>query len=264
MDRAALYTGCQDEVRNDQVQAVMELIIRRGKHEPGQYLTGRVNFLGIDFLVEAPVFIPRPETEVLVEKLVDLACSKSRSGTASPVILDIGTGSGVIAVSALKLIPGATAYASDIIDPGLAKLNAVRNGVAERMHFVRGDLLGPFRTLYGDRDMDGGLRADFIISNPPYIPTSQIGDLQPEIRLFESFAALDGGEDGLVAIRKLIRESGGILKPDGALLLELSPEQENDVGEESAKYFENVSFIKDLSGDTRVLVAQSAKNRGGA
>jgi release factor glutamine methyltransferase len=75
VDRAALYTGCRDEVRNDQVQTVMELIIRRGKHEPGQYLTGRVNFLGFDFLVKAPVFIPRPETEVLVEKLVELAHS---------------------------------------------------------------------------------------------------------------------------------------------------------------------------------------------
>jgi release factor glutamine methyltransferase len=170
----------------------------------------------------------------------------------------------VIAVSVLKLLPEATAYASDIIDLGLAKLNADRNGVGGRIHFVRGDLLSPFGQVDGNGSRDGNLplRADFIVSNPPYIPTSQIGDLQPEIRLFESSLALDGGEDGLFPIRKLIRESGKNLKPDGALLLELSPEQENDVREEAVKHFENVSFVKDLSDDTRVLVAQAAKNRG--
>lgn len=253
LDKTSLYMSYDNEVTDEKTEAILRLVNRKASHEPIEYVTGKVNFMGFEFLIKPPVFIPRPETEVLVETVVELAKGRGGKFNAPTIILDIGTGCGAIGIALLKFLPTGIVYAVDIIDLGLAKLNAIKHMVNDRINFIRGNLLTPFKFQ--------GIRADFIVSNPPYIPTAQISSLQPEIRLFEAHSALDGGEDGLVLIRKLIRETGKYLKPDGTLLLELSPEQENAVREEAMRYFDDVRFVKDFCGQTRILVAKVASEQ---
>ncbi len=243
LNKISLYLNYNKALSNPEQSAISKLLTRRLNHEPLEYLTGQVNFMGLDFIIEPPVLIPRPETEVLVETLVEVARDKK-----NPIIFDIGTGCGIIGIASLKFLPSARVYASDIIDPRLARRNAIKQGVSERISFLRGDLLTPFSG-----------EADFIVSNPPYIPSSEIPFLQPEIKFFESHTALDGGEDGLFFIRELIRTSGAKLKKTGMLLLEISPEQANTIKKEALKHFESVDFIKDFFGRTRVFLAKYPK-----
>ncbi len=243
LNKISLYLNYNKALSDFEQSAISKLLTRRLNHEPLEYLTGQVNFMGLDFMIEPPVLIPRPETEVLVETLVEVARDKK-----NPIIFDIGTGCGIIGIASLKFLPSARVYASDIIDPRLARRNAIKQGVSERISFLRGDLLTPFSG-----------EADFIVSNPPYIPSSEIPFLQPEIKFFESHTALDGGEDGLFFIRELIRTSGAKLKKTGMLLLEISPEQANTIKKEALKHFESVDFIKDFFGRTRVFLAKYPK-----
>ncbi len=305
IDKISLYLHYNKILSDLEQASISKLLARRLEHEPLEYLTGQVNFMGIDFMIEPPILIPRPETEVLVETLVKLAKSRNDSQTAPTIIFDIGTGSGIIGITSLKFLPNARVYASDIIDLHLAKRNAIKLStchsftsaqdkseptchsepfgchserseesqflpqdklreesrgcqskprkesklkISERISFLRSDLLQSFKR-----------KADFIVSNPPYISSSEIPSLQPEIKLFESHTALDGGEDGLFFIRELIRTSGNNLKKSGMLLLEISPEQTDTIGKEALKYFESVEFIKDFFGRTRVFLAKYPK-----
>ncbi|MCK4307834.1 peptide chain release factor N(5)-glutamine methyltransferase [candidate division WOR-3 bacterium] len=249
LNKISLYLNYNKALSNSEQFAISKLLARRLNHEPLEYLTGYVNFMGLDFMIEPPVLIPRPETEVLVETLVEVARDKK-----NPIIFDIGTGCGAIGIASLKFLPNARVYASDIIDLRLARRNAIKLKVSERIRFLRGDLLHPFF-----EESCGKGKADFIVSNPPYIPSSEIPSLQPEIRFFESHTALDGGEDGLFFIRELIKTSVVKLKKSGMLLLEISPEQADTVKKEALKYFESVDFIKDFFGRTRVFLAKYPK-----
>ena len=262
-DRVGIYINYDKLLSSSELKSINSIISKRLNYEPLQYLTNEVNFLGINFIVEPPVFIPRPETEVLVQTLIE-QCSAEvyprlkwwDAGNKPPLysyrrvtIFDIGTGCGVIGISALKFLPSATVYASDIMSLELAKRNAEKVGVIDRILFLRGNLLEPFK----------GEKADFVVSNPPYISTQLISKLQPEIRLFESRTSIDGGEDGLFFIRKLIETAPLSLKPSGVLLLEISPEQENRVREKALKHFNSVDFIKDFYGRTRVAKCEKLK-----
>jgi release factor glutamine methyltransferase len=239
--KTELYINYNKEISDSPANSIIKLAHRRAKYEPLEYIIKKVNFMGIEFSIEAPIFIPRPETEVLVSFLIEIAKYKKRI-----TIFDICTGCGAIGIAILRFLPNAIVYASDIIDLKIAKVNAVRNKVKDRISFIKGDLFTPFKET----------KVDFIISNPPYIPTSKIPTLQPEIRLFESHASIDGGKDGLFFIYKLIEESPKYLKLGGTLLVELSPEQKTKVKNKALKYFSSVNFVKDFHNKDRVLVAK--------
>lgn len=245
LNRIQLYTESEENVNQSELEKTLNLLNRRLAHEPLQYLTHQVNFLGIDLLIEPPIFIPRPETEVLVQVLASISNPKNE-----PVIFDIGTGCGAIAIGCLKFLPQATVYASDVINLSLAQKNAQIAKLDKQIHFFRGSLFEPFKYK----------KADFIVSNPPYIPSSCIPQLQPEIRLFESRIALDGGDDGLFFIRTLIERAPSYLKSSGMLLLEISPEQKERIKEEAvnSNNFGEVQFINDFWDKPRVFLAKCA------
>lgn len=226
-----------DPLCNSIVSTMMEDRIR-GK--PIQYIIGECGFLDWTFCVGRGVFIPRPETEVLVEVAESLS-------PLSPTIYDIGTGCGVIGISLARLIPCATIYASDIIDLRIAEINSRRLGVEERVFFLRGSLFEPYQKLKS---------ADIIVSNPPYIPSKEIPLLQREIRDYEPLKSLNGGEDGLYFIRKLIASAPLYLKPGGWLIFEIGDGQWERVRRLASSYFNTVSLKRDYSKRERVCVCR--------
>lgn len=191
---------------------VMELFGRRAGREPLQFILGTQEFCGLEFAVGPAALIPRPETQVLVEEVM-----RHCSMEPHPIIADIGTGSGCVAVALATALPSASLYATDLSPAalGLARSNAVRHGVQDRVVFLRGDLLGPLR----DRRLEGRVAA--VVSNPPYIPEGEIADLPPEVGSFEPWLALAGGADGLAMHRRLLDEAAGLLVPGGLLALEV-------------------------------------------
>lgn len=242
IDRMKLYLSYNRDLSAEELNIINELLTRRVRHEPIQYIMGETEFMWFKFLVNPSVFIPRPETETVVETLIELA-----KLSKSPVIFDIGTGSGVIAISVLRFIKDAFVYASDIGPLDVAQKNAGRLGVKDRIKFFRGDLFEPFR---------GNQRADFIVSNPPYVKTRDIEFLQPEIREFEPHKSLDGGEDGMKFIKPLIEESKNYLREGGTLILEIGDDNNQKIKDIATNFFQEVRIIKDLANKDRVLVAR--------
>ena len=206
---------------------------------PLPYLTGKVEFYGLDIRVTPEVLIPRPETEVLVE----LALAY-RPGS----VVDVGTGSGCIAIALAANLPTVTVYAIDISPAALAvaRRNAERLGVGDRIEFIVGDLLS--------RRPEP---VDLIVSNPPYVSADEWASLPPAIRHHEPRLALDGGPDGLAVIRRLVSQSQGLLGPGGALLFEISADQSEQAQDIAQTYFpEDGTIIRvhpDLAGRDRVL-----------
>jgi release factor glutamine methyltransferase len=190
-----------------------ELIDRRAAGCPSAYLVGQREFFGIDIYVDRRVMIPRPETERLVDAVADLL--RDHPG---PLIVEIGTGSGAIAVALARALPRARILATDISAPGLevARLNAERAGVADRIEWAEGAGLEPLAAR--------GLveTVDALVANPPYIPTAEIARLPREVREYEPRAALDGGPDGLAVHRAIIAGARHYLRPAGALALEVA------------------------------------------
>jgi release factor glutamine methyltransferase len=241
--------------------AVFEaLVARRERREPTGYIIGHREFWELDIEVDASVLVPRPETELLVEEALSRlspadgrgpdAGPEDRTGTARrPHIADVGTGSGCIAIALARWLPAAVVTAIDASEAALAvaRRNAVRHDVADRVRCLRGDLLeaagGPF---------------DAVVSNPPYVPAPDIPGLQPEVRDHEPHAALAGGEDGLDLIRRLVPAAAAALRPRGWLLFEFGFGQERGVREIIAAEprLELVEIRPDLAGIPRVLVAR--------
>ncbi len=211
VDRTYLLTRSNEPVDEPVYQNYLGLIRRRAGGEPLQYITGRQEFYGLDFTVTPDVLIPRPETEFLVERAIELA------GDRALTIVDVGTGSGCVAVALAFYLPAARVIATEISPPALrvARSNAERHNVAERIIFLEGDLLEPLAGL----ELESAV--DLLVSNPPYVPERDRAGLQTEVRDYEPEGALFGGDEGLDFYRRLLAEGGRVVKPCGHLALEI-------------------------------------------
>ena len=219
-------------------------IARRQVGEPIQYITGEAEFFGLPFAVSPGVLIPRPETEHLVEEVIRLA-----GAFTEPRIADIGTGSGAIAVALAHSLPEAHIIATDFSPQALAiaKHNAIRNSVEDRIEFFEGDLLAPL----------AGQSFHIIASNPPYIPLSDLNSLSVEVREHEPHAALFAGDDGLALYRRLIPDARELLIPGGWLVMEIGYGQREAIEKVMIENkYGDVHFIEDYQGIPRVAVGQ--------
>jgi len=215
MPRMKLYLNFERKLADTELDALRELVRRRGQREPLQHLIGSTSFCGFEITVNRHVLIPRPETELLAEAgWLFLSTINHQPSTA----LDFGTGSGCIAIAITAKCPSARIVALDLSAEALAiaQQNAAKNGVAERLEFRHGD---GFAALKPDE------RFDLIVSNPPYIPSAEIETLQPEVRDHDPRGALDGGADGLDFYHRLAAEAAPFLKPGGKLMLEFGEGQ---------------------------------------
>jgi release factor glutamine methyltransferase len=245
--RIQLYARFDEDPGDEPRTAFRELVRRRAEGTPVAYLVGRREFYSLSFRVTPDVLIPRPETEFLVMRLLDLA----KPTDAEWTIADVGTGSGVIAVCAAKWLAASRIVALDISRKALdvAAANAGDHGVRDRIDFIESDLFArvpPERTL------------DFIVSNPPYVAESEVAQLSRDVRDYEPRHALVAGPSGTEVIARLIDQAGERLKPGGWLLTEISPQIESAVREllASDKRFELGATVKDLAGLGRVIQAQ--------
>lgn len=252
--RIALYTAFAEVAEEAERTAFRELVRRRAEGTPVAYLLGRREFYSLSFRVTPDVLIPRPETEFVVVALLDRAKERAKNGGAEHAaveIADVGAGSGILAVCAAKYLPRARVTAIDISPAALdvARANAADHGVAERIEFVQGDLLGCLAE---------GRQFDFIISNPPYVSESELAELAPEVREHEPHAALVAGERGTEVIERLIVQAAERLKPGGWLIVEVSPMIEPAVRELIAAEprLELEPTVKDLAGLARVVQAR--------
>jgi release factor glutamine methyltransferase len=220
-DRAFLVTHSDELLTAEQLRSYLSAAGRRAAGEPLQYITGAQEFYGLDFEVNENVLIPRPETELLVEAALALL-----KETRAPLVCDVGTGSGCIAVSLLHERRDARALALDVSTAALevAARNAARNGVAERIDFLVSDCFDALAP-----DGHEAARFDLIASNPPYVAEDDLEGLQREVRDHEPRVALTPGGDGLSVIRRLVSESPRHLKPGGSLLLEIGFNQHERV-----------------------------------
>lgn len=245
MDRAGLYRDWEKPLPEETEARFFELVGRRSLGEPVAYLTGHKEFMGLDFTVCPSVLIPRPETELLVETAL-------KELPPSAVVIDVGTGSGAIAVSLACFRTDAVVYATDRSPEALrvARFNADRLGVGERCFFYEGDLLEPLAGLISGR------RADLIAANLPYIARDEYPGLPEGVRLFEPSLALDGGAGGLALYRRLIPAAPGFLKKGGLLLLEIGCRQGQAVSALLSSPAWKASVQKDLAGLDRLVVAR--------
>lgn len=247
VDRIGLYTRPERLLSETELASYHNLLVRRAQGEPVAYLTGTREFMGLEFNVSSAVLIPRPETELLVE--IVLNTLRPLSGQAC--IVDVGTGSGAIAVSLAKYLPTAQIYALDISPAALAmaEQNAVQHGVAERVSFQQSNLLSALLT-----DIAG--QVDWIVANLPYIPSADIPQLQLEVVGHEPKLALDGGSDGLVLYRELIPQASQMLKPGGQLIMEMGWDQGRELlSLLDGESWNNAQIIKDYAGLDRFVRA---------
>lgn len=248
--REEIYLDFDRPLGAESRKLVRELLQRRARREPVAYIIGKKEFWSLDFLVSRNVLVPRPETELLVELALKLATEVK--GTDLVRILDLGTGSGAIAVSLARELKDAEIWASDISSGALkiARVNASRHGVEERIRFVHGDAFEPVQSQ--------GAFFDLVLSNPPYVRRSEIQDLPPEVREWEPRQALDGGEDGLESIRRIVQE-GHLYAADGAFVaLEIGADLARGVAALFAGVgsYSEISIHRDLAGKDRVVAAR--------
>jgi release factor glutamine methyltransferase len=256
LDRCGLYQRLPERLSPADCVAFEKLLERRAAREPLAYITGEKEFWSLDFFVTPAVLIPRPETELLVELALDCAGRPARGRRIK--ILDVGTGSGAIAVSLAKHLPESEVWAVDITSAalGIAAANAKRHNVEERMRFLRGDL---FDALDG-----AGVSFDLIVSNPPYVRTAELIGLAPEIRDWEPLTALDGGADGLDYYRRIIGAAPIYLGGGGRLLLEIGADLADAVVDLCARAgcYAPASVQRDYAGRDRAVTAVKGACRG--
>ncbi|HEV3261388.1 MAG TPA: peptide chain release factor N(5)-glutamine methyltransferase [Gemmataceae bacterium] len=243
--RIELYTRYEEIASTEARGRFRELVRRRMEGCPVAYLVGRKEFFALEFEVSPAVLIPRPESEFVV-----MECLRLAKELAGPRILDIGTGTGNIAVAVARQHPGAQLTAVDLSPEALAvaQRNAARHGVAERMRFLLGDLFGP---------IPAGERFDFLLSNPPYIAREHVGGLPPGVRDYEPHLALDGGPGGYAVLDRLLLRAAEYLEPGGHLILEIGAAQEEAARQRITARggYELFPTIHDYSGHARVLRA---------
>ena len=244
--RHRLYAFQDDDLSTEVERTLEEVMERRLKREPLAYILGHREFYGIDLLVGPAVMVPRPETELLVERAM-LVCME-RMDKGRLVVADVGTGSGGIAINLAIHIPQAKIFATDLSRDALevARANVLKYKVGERVTLVPGDLLDPITGTI-----------DVIVANLPYIPTQRLAVLQPEVR-WEPPAALDGGTDGLDLLRRLMGQAVSKLPDDGVVLLEIDPGQAEPLRRLAQELFPgaNVSVEQDLAGHDRIFVLE--------
>ena len=249
IDRTGLYQQFNGELSPEEEKDFWNLIERRLRGEPAAYITGHREFYGLDFHVDPGVLIPRPETELLVEKALELGREREVSTVA-----DIGTGSGAIAISLAVGLPRARIYATDISPAalGVACYNCQHHGVAERVWLLQGDLLDPLPEP-----------VDLIVANLPYVRAPDLAEVNT--LNFEPTLALDGGSDGLDKIRRLCMQAGGKLTPRGALLLEIGCGQEGVVSDllHALCPAAEIEVTPDLAGIDRVVSLRLGPDRKG-
>ena len=249
-DRAWLLAHIQEQIGEESNKLFMKAVGRRAGREPLQYIVGKQEFWGLDFLVTGDVLIPRPETELIIETALTLAPNKDVRFT----ILDLCTGSGCIAVSLAKELASARIFASDKSEKALdvARENARRHGTTDRIRFLEGDLFGPLEEL------GLGGRVDIMVSNPPYVPLEEYSALQPEVRDHEPRMALLAGQSGTEVHQRIIDGAPEFLRSEGALIMEMGMGQaealEHMIRENGT--FNKPDVLKDLAGIERVIVAR--------
>jgi release factor glutamine methyltransferase len=244
--RIELYTRYDETASDEARECFRALVRRRVEGCPVAYLVGRKEFFALEFEVGPAVLIPRPESEFVVMECLRLAKEMPR-----PRVLDLGTGSGNIAVAVAQQHPGVQATAVDLSPDALAVAgrNAARHGVAERVRFLTGDLYAP---LPADE------RFDFVLSNPPYIAREELDRLPVGVRDYEPRLALDGGPGGYVVFERLLARAGEFLEPGGHLIVEIGAPQKRPARQriEAHGMFELAETIHDYSGHPRVLSAR--------
>ena len=254
-DRVRILSHPEQEIDDAARERVRDLVRRRAGGEPLQYLTGEQEFYGLAFRVTPAVLVPRPETEILVEQAIALMRRRASPGLR---FADIGTGSGCIAVSVACHVPEALGWAVDISAAALAvaRENARRHGVADRIRFVRSDFLACFPEKPC---------LDFVLCNPPYVALDDYDSLPPEVKNHEPHEALFGGPSGMDAVRRLVPEAAARLAAGGSLLLEAGAGQ----AERIARLMENEGLslravVNDLQGIPRCLIGtrDSGRNDG--
>lgn len=245
IDRTHLYQRLREELPSGATDAFQALLRRRLAHEPTAYILGRKEFYGLELEVTPAAIIPRPETETLVELVLEFV--RTREARHEMRVADVGVGCGAIAAALAVNLPQAEIIATDISRDALAlaRRNADRHGVAGRIRFLESDLLEPL-----DAPMD------VIAANLPYVRTGDFEAGPPEIRDHEPRLGLDGGPDGLRIIERLLGQAPSRLKPGGALFVEIGEEQGNAARKLAAQSFPRarIEVRKDLSGLDRVLV----------
>lgn len=244
VDRLYIHLNLHKELTKEQLDSFNEMIEDRLKGRPIAYIVNNREFMGLDFYVEEGVLIPRPDTEPLVEEVIELV-----KGKENLKIVDIGTGSGAITVSLAKYIKDCQVYSLDISDKALSigLKNAISNEVEDKINFIKSNIFSGIE--------DKGLELDVIVSNPPYIRRADIETLHTQVKDYEPYIALEGGEDGLNFYRDITRESVKYLKDKGILAFEVGHDQAEDVSE-ILKHngYTNIYTKKDLQGIDRVVI----------
>lgn len=256
MSRTQIYTEPARKLNPAETRELVLMIQRRLNHEPSSYILQECEFYGLDFHVEHGVFIPRPETEVLVEQALNFA---DHLGNAKKKIkiADIGTGCGAIAISLALALPKSKIYATDISHLALkvARINCRRHGVENQVELLLGNLLEPLPEA-----------VDIIVANLPYVREDEFGDLSPEIVNFEPEIALLGGKDGLEKIKQLVEQAPAKLSPEGALIFEIGHGQREAVHSLISGYLPQarIQIVPDPAGIDRVVKVTLGSKADGA
>lgn len=247
--RAGLYARPEFELTPVRQQVFQDLVERRRCREPIPYITGHREFYGLDFIVDRRALIPRPETELLVERALETAEHMGR-GKEQLILADIGTGSGIIAVSLAMYLPHAIIYATDVFAEALevAARNISRYDLSRRVRVLWGDLLQPLPE-----------QVHLIVANLPYVSTGYLATAPPDVLAYEPLVALDGGPDGLVQIRRLLTQAGQWLLPGGAILLEIGASQGREVVAFAMQCYPaaKVELFQDYAGLDRIVRVQT-------
>jgi release factor glutamine methyltransferase len=247
-DRTHLYQRLHEELPRNAAKTFEALLQRRLAHEPTAYILGRKEFYGLEMEVTPAAIIPRPETETLVELVLEFV--GTREAAHETQVVDVGVGCGAVAIALAVNLPEAEIVATDISPEALAlaRRNAERHGVAARIRFLEGDLLEP---------LDAPV--DVIAANLPYVRTGDFEAAPPEIRQHEPLLGLDGGPDGLRIIERLLRDAPDRLRPGGALFIEIGEEQGEAARRLAAEAFPQarIEVRQDLSGLDRVLAVRT-------
>lgn len=243
MSKEQIIMHNKEELTIEQENSYNEYVARIIIGEPIQYIIGKQEFMGIDFKVNPSVLIPQPDTEILVERTIEIL-----KHLKEPKVLDLCTGSGAIAVSIAKYVPNSIIFASDISKQALEI--ARQNDNENKVNFVHSNL---FENIDGEFNV--------IVSNPPYIKTSEIQRLSKEVQN-EPLLALDGGQDGLLFYREIIKQAHKYLEEQGYLCIEIGEDQKEQVITliNNCSYYKNIQAFKDLSGHDRVIICEKNKS----